>query len=153
MISEKQGKKIAQEAYKWLGTPHRNAHKNLFIGVDCARLVEACIEGAELAPVGFVNLDTSYTYDWYLSKTSVNPLQPLLDEYFQEVTEMREGDVLGYQIGWHVSHLAVYVGNDSIIHSMTGRGCVLTGLDDYALYDKKGNSRLRKIYRLRRKIK
>lgn len=153
MITKRQGEKIAREALKWVGTPHRNAHKALGIGIDCARLAEACIEGAGLAPVDWLNVDASYTYDWYLSKTAVSPLQPLLDEYCQEVDEPRPGDILAYQIGWHLAHLAIYVEDDRIVHSITGRGCVLTPMDDYALYDKKGNSRLRKIYRFRRAIK
>ena len=155
MITKNKRKKIAEAAKEWLGTPHINAHKQKGVGVDCARLPEACIEDAGLAYQDFANVPTDYTSDWFL-RDGENIMLPFFKKYcteIQSVADIQEGDFLLYQIGRQIGHAAIYIGNNEIIHSFPETGVVKADMDsDFHLFDKKGRSRLRKIYRFKAEV-
>jgi hypothetical protein len=152
-IAKEQNKKIADAALTWVGTAHINAHKQKGVGIDCARLAEACVEDAGLAPVGFMSdLKTNYISDWFLNRGE-NIMVPWFEKYCEEVSDMQPGDFLLFQIGRQIGHAAIFIGDGKVVHSVPGEGtCVVDLNNDYHFWDKKGNSRLKFIYRLKEVI-
>ena len=59
------------------------------------------------------------------------------------------GDFFLYQFGRCISHAGIYIGEDKIIHAVVGQGVIMTGTNESMLYDGKGKSRLRAIYRFK----
>ena len=151
-IDKNTGARIVESAKGWLGTPHLNAHKNKGVGVDCARLIEASLEDSGLYPEGFLkDMDTSYTSDWHLNNGK-NIMIPIIEGYCEEIhpDSLQEGDILTFQIGRQIGHCAIYIGDGNIIHSFPDLGVHISNLEtDFHLYDKKGRSRLKKVYRLK----
>ena len=65
MITPEEGKKIAEAAKKWLGTPHMNMGKVKGVGVDCALLCMAAVEDAGLMHKYKVEIEP-YSNEWHL---------------------------------------------------------------------------------------
>lgn len=147
MITEEQGKKIADGAMKWLGTPHINGAKVKGRGVDCAMLCMASVEEAGLLHKYKVEIEP-YSNEWHLHHSD-EKLLGYVKEYCQPVDDLQPGDFLMYQFGRCISHAAVYIGDGMVCHSVVGQGVILTNLDDVMFFDAKGRSRLRGIYRYR----
>lgn len=155
-ITEKENRKIADAAIQWVGTPHLNAHKERNVGIDCARLAEACVEDAGLAPKGFMSeLPTDYVSDWFLNRGE-NIMTPWFEKYCEEIDErdILPGDFLLFQIGRQIGHAAIYIGDGKVVHSVPNEGtCIADLSSDYHFWDKKGNSRLKFIYRFSEVLK
>ena len=64
--------------------------------------------------------------------------------------DLRIGDFLLYQYGRCISHGAIYIGNNLVIHAFVDLGVILSSIDDVLFYDAKGKSRLRAVYRFRK---
>ncbi len=141
------GKKIANAACGYLGTPHVNQARVKGKGVDCGMLLIASLEeagaieknGIEVAP---------YSNEWHLHR-SEEWFKHYVETYCDKVDDLQEGDFILYQYGRCASHGAVYIGNNTVCHSLIGQGCVLTGLDDVMFLDAHGRSRVRGFYRFR----
>lgn len=145
MISEEEGKKIAAAALTWLGTPHVNAARVRGKGIDCAKLCMAATEDAGLLPVDTI-IAEGYSNEWHLHQSGEKMLE-YFQKYCSPVDTMQPGDFLLYQYGRCISHAGVYVGNNTICHSMVGHGVILSNINDVMFLDAKGRSRLRGIYR------
>ena len=145
MITEEEGKKIAAAALDWLGTPHVNAARVRGKGIDCAKLCMAATEDAGLLPVGTIVAE-GYSNEWHLHQNGEKMLE-YFQKYCSPVDTMQPGDFLLYQYGRCISHAGVYIGNDTICHSMANHGVILSNINDVMFLDAKGRSRLRGIYR------
>lgn len=145
MITEEEGKKIAAAALDWLGTPHVNAARVRGKGIDCAKLCMAATEDAGLLPVGTIVAE-GYSNEWHLHQSGEKMLE-YFQKYCSPVDTMQPGDFLLYQYGRCISHAGVYIGNDTICHSLVGHGVILSNINDVMFLDAKGRSRLRGIYR------
>lgn len=145
MITEDEGKKIAAAALAWLGTPHVNGARVKGHGIDCAKLCMAATEDA-----GLMEYDTiqtgAYSNEWHLHQNGEKMLG-YFQKYCSPVDTMRAGDFLLYQYGRCVSHAGVYIGNNTICHSLVGHGVILSDVNDVMFLDAKGRSRLRGVYR------
>ena len=60
---------------------------------------------------------------------------------------MKVGDFILFQYGRCISHGAIYIGNNQVVHAYVDMGVIISNLDDVIFYDSKGNSRIRKVYR------
>ena len=145
MITEEDGKKIAEAALGWLGTPHINAARVRGKGVDCAKLCMAAVEDAGLMSMDTIRME-GYGNEWHLHQSGEKMLE-VFQRYCSPVDTLQPGDFLLYQYGRCVSHAGVYIGDGVICHSLVNHGVILSNINDVMFLDAKGRSRLRGIYR------
>lgn len=142
------GEKIAAAAYEWVGTPYQDNAMVKGRGVDCAHLLLGCVLDAGLLNCGEVEIGY-YSNEWHLHRSEekfVNNIEQVAEEV---QGEPEVGDFLLFQYGRCISHGAVYVGNNEVIHSYIMLGVVKSELTDVMFYDNRGQYRLRKIYRFK----
>ena len=144
-ISAEDGKKIADAAMTWLGTPHINNARVKGKGVDCGMLLIGAVEDAGLMPKNSVEI-APYSNEWHLHHSDEWFLN-YVKKYCRKVRKPRPGDILLYQYGRCVSHGAIYIGNDRVIHAVIQQGVILSDIHEVQFVDAKGRSRLRGIYR------
>lgn len=145
MITEEEGKRVAEASLRWLGTDHINGARVKGKGVDCAKLCMAALEDAGL--IEFDAIQTgAYSNEWHLHHGEEVMLK-YFQKYCSPVDTLQPGDFLLYQYGRCISHAGVYVGNDTICHSLLNHGVILSNINDVMFLDAKGRSRLRGIYR------
>lgn len=144
------GEKIAQAAYGWLGTPYVNNSMAKGVGVDCSYLLVAAFVDSGVMRQDRLQIE-DYSNEWHLHHSEEKYLK-----YVKQIADevdidgpLQIGDILLYQYGRCISHGAIYIGNDMVIHSFVDLGVILSKLDDTLFYDKKGRSRLRAVYRYR----
>lgn len=142
-----QGRKIANAALEFLGTPHVNQAKVKGKGVDCGMLLIASLEGAGVIEKDAIEI-APYSNEWHLHH-SEEWFKHYVETYCDKVDELQEGDFVLYQFGRCVSHGAVYVGNGIVCHAVIGQGCILEEMDSVKFLDAKGKSRVRGYYRFR----
>ena len=143
-----EGKKIAESARGWLGTPHINGARVKGKGVDCGMLLIASLEDAGLIEKDSIEI-TPYSNEWHLHHSEEWFLQ-YVSEHCDKVDELQEGDFILYQYGRCISHGAVYVGDNVVCHSLVNAGeVVLTDMNDVMFVDKKGASRAKGYFRFR----
>lgn len=141
------GERIAAEARTWLGTPHVNMAKVKGVGVDCGMLLIGVLEGARIIKTDTINI-APYSNMWHLSHSEEWFLR-YVQKYCNEVTDLQIGDFLLYKYGRCISHAAIYIGQDKVIHALIDQGVVITEMSDVMFYDANGRSRLRGAYRFR----
>ena len=147
MITEEQGKKIADASKTWLGTRHINGARVKGVGVDCGMLLIAALEDSGTIKKDDIKIKP-YSNEWHLHHSEEWFLF-YVQEHCDKVDYMHPGDFLMYQYGRCVSHAAVYIGNGMVCHSVIDQGVILTDINDVMFLDAKGHSRLRGIYRYR----
>lgn len=143
------GNAIAKAAMEWLGTPHINNAKVKGIGVDCGMLLIASAEDAGVIEKDSVKVKP-YSNEWHLHRDE-EWFRSYVEQFCEKVDDLQVGDFLLYQYGRCISHGAVYIGNNTVVHALVNRGVVLSNMNETMFYDAKGNSRLRGIYRYRGK--
>ena len=141
------GRKIANAALEYLGTPHVNQAKVKGKGVDCGMLLIASLEDAGAIPKDSIKVEP-YSNEWHLHH-SEEWFKSVVETYCEQVHELQEGDFILYQYGRCVSHGAVYVGDNNVCHSLIGKGVILSNMDEVIFYDALGRSRVRGYYRFR----
>lgn len=141
------GRKIANAALEYLGTPHVNQAKVKGKGVDCGMLLIASLEDAGAVAKDSIEI-APYSNEWHLHH-SEEWFKGYIEKYCDKVEELQEGDFVLYQYGRCASHGAVYVGNGIVCHALVNHGCVLTEMDDVMFLDAHGKSRVRGFYRFR----
>lgn len=140
------GQKIADSALEWLGTPYVNNAMAKGHGVDCAYLLVAALIGSGMITKDQLQIE-NYSNEWHLHRSEEKYLK-----YIQQVAdevhgEPQIGDFLLYQYGRCVSHGAVYIGDDKVVHAFVDLGVIISNVDDILFYDNRGKSRLRAVYR------
>lgn len=141
------GRKIANAALEYLGTPHVNQAKVKGKGVDCGMLLIASLEDAGAIQKDSIEI-APYSNEWHLHH-SEEWFKGYIETYCDKVEELEEGDFVLYQYGRCASHGAVYVGNGIVCHALVNHGCVLTEMNDVMFLDAHGKSRVRGYYRFR----
>lgn len=141
------GERIAVEARMWLGTPHVNMAKVKGAGVDCGMLLIGVLEGARIIRPNTINI-APYSNMWHLSHSEEWFLR-YVQKYCNEVTDLRIGDFLLYKYGRCISHAAIYIGHGKVIHALIDQGVIITEMQDVMFYDRRGQPRLKYIYRWR----
>lgn len=142
-----QGQKIAEAAKGWLGTPHINNAKVRGVGIDCGMLLLASTEDAGLIKEGSVKVEP-YSNEWHLHRSEEWFLH-YVEAHCEKVEDLQPGDFLLYQYGRCISHGAVYVGDNMVVHALVNQGVIMSNIDETMFFDAKGNSRLRGIYRFK----
>lgn len=141
------GRKIANAALEFLGTPHINQAKVKGKGVDCGMLLIASLEGAGAIEKDSITVEP-YSNEWHLHH-SEEWFKSVVEAYCDKVNELQEGDFILFQYGRCVSHGAVYIGNNTVCHAEIRNGCILDELNAVKFLDAHGKSRVRGYYRFR----
>ena len=141
------GKDIAKAACEWIGTPHVNNAKVKGIGVDCGMLLIAALEDSGTIKKDDITIKP-YSNEWHLHRDE-EWFKSYVEQYCDKVDDLQVGDFLLYQYGRCVSHGAVYIGNNTVVHALVDRGVILSNINETMFLDAKGKSRLRGIYRYR----
>ena len=141
------GRKIANAALEWLGTPHVNQARVKGKGVDCGMLLIASLEDAGAIAKDGIKV-APYSNEWHLHHSD-EWFKSVVEAHCEQVHDLQEGDFILYQYGRCVSHGAVYVGDNVVCHSLIGQGCILSNMDEMLFLDKLGRSRVRGYYRFK----
>ena len=141
------GRKIANAALGWLGTPHVNQARVKHKGVDCGMLLIASLEDAGAIPKNAIKVEP-YSNEWHLHR-STEWFKSVVEQHCERVSDLQEGDFVMYQYGRCISHGAVYIGDGVVCHSLIGQGCILSNMDEVIFLDAFGQSRVRGYYRFK----
>lgn len=107
-------KRLIEHAYTWIGTPYLYGG-NDSRGVDCSGFV--CAVFARTTSVKLPR--SSREIAEFVSKIPRDSMEP--------------GDLVFFTSkagGSRINHVAIYVGDNQIIHSTTSRGVIVSNLDD-----------------------
>ena len=137
--------RVIAEARSWLGTPYHHAACVKGVGVDCAMLVKAVYEAAGLVSPFEVSF---YPPDWHLHRDEERYLG-FVAERASASDRPQPGDLALFRFGHCVSHGAIVIDRDWLIHSYIGRGVVLTTWNSPELLYPKGTPRLHSVWRVR----
>lgn len=115
---------VVAEARSWLGTPYHMGARVKGVGVDCAQLLVAVYE--DLGLVEHVELEP-YHPEWFLHRSDelfVNGIAAYCHRVGGLMTKTRPGDIVLYRYGRAVSHGAIAVGTDLVVHAVRQAGRV-----------------------------
>ena len=138
---------VVREAYKWLGTPYHHHARVQGSGVDCAQFVIAVYEDCGILKKGEIRTGY-YSPEWHLHRSEEIYLN-WIKRYCVKVSVCAAlpGDIAVFQYGRCVSHAGIVTNWPYIIHAYIGVGVCETLIWDAMLCDKRGNSRLKGLYR------
>ena len=144
-MTEVEGRKVAEAAKTWLGTPHVNGARVKGKGVDCGMLLIGSLEDAGVMERNSMEI-APYSNEWHLHHSEEWFLSYVKSKC-RKVRKPRPGDFLLYQYGRCVSHGAVYIGDGRVVHAVVRQGVIMSDTNEVQFVDAKGQSRLRGIYR------
>lgn len=141
-------KTLWELAKTYLGTPHVNGGNIKGAGLDCSTLPAQFFH-----ELGYGNFPIRFGYsgDWYCKKDCEELLLPYLEHHCVRVTELEPGDVISYRWGRaQYAHLAIYLGDEKILHCQAASGVEITDITAPYLFDRKGNSRVTGYWRVKK---
>lgn len=134
-------------ALTFIGTPHINGGNVKGAGLDCCTLPAQMLK--EAADVD-IDIEFGYSGDWFCAKECKEILLPYLEKHFYKVDELEPGDLISYRWGRaEYAHLAVYLGDDTLVHCSADVGVEITDIMNPYLYDGRGRSRVTGYWRLK----
>jgi cell wall-associated NlpC family hydrolase len=134
------------EAKTWIKTPYHSGAKLKGVGVDCGQLLIGVYESAGIISRGDCE-PGHYAFDWHLHRSEEKYLS-WVKKYCDQIDgEPLPGDIAVFQFGRCVSHAGIVLEWPRIIHSYVGMGVIITDINEAILLDKRGQSRMRGIYR------
>lgn len=124
MTDEERRAAIVAEAHTWRKTPYVHLAAVKGAGVDCAMLLVEVYR----QPLGPVPLDYDprpYSPDWYLHQSEERYLLGMGEFARQiELADAKPADILMYRFGRTVSHGAIIVDDELMIHANLRNGNV-----------------------------
>lgn len=104
---------LIEQAKKYIGTPYKwgGTTKN---GIDCSAFVQNVYKS-----VGIDLPRTSRQQYKFIANNRVNTKQT--------------GDLVFFKKGKNISHVAIYIGDNKIIHASSKKGVIIQDLDNYYL--------------------
>jgi len=110
-VEHLENKKLYQGIMEWWGTPYRFGGSD-HQGVDCSYLTQTLISSAY-----GLNLPRISKDQWASS-----------DRIRKQ--DLREGDLVFFQINGNISHVGIYLQNHRFVHASTSQGVMISNLDD-----------------------
>lgn len=104
-------------AHRFIGTPYQHQGRAPGAGLDCIGLV---VESLNAAGIQVPGLPVDYSH---IPKPRV--ILSNIARYCDEVTDMQPADIIVMALRTHAQHLALYVGENQIIHSYMAAGKVV----------------------------
>jgi len=124
-----QRNRVVEAALSWVGTPYRQLGytKGPQGAVDCSMLlVAAFVEAGVFQPFD----PRPYSPIWFLHKTEERYLKWLDTIGERTMVTLRPGDIVTYQFGQCVSHTAIVVDGEYVVHAFAqSRMCIKTERD------------------------
>lgn len=128
-------------AKTYVGTPYVNGGNIKGAGLDCSTLPANFF--TELGYGDFSDHIVGYAGDWYCKKNCKEELLPYLERFCTRTDTLEAGDVISYRWGRaQYAHLAIYLGDNKILHCKALSGVEITDLNAPYFTDAKGNSRV-----------
>lgn len=112
---------VVAEAHTWLRTPYRNLGAIKGVGVDCAMLLVRVYQAVGIVPADFD--PRPYAPDWYLHRDEERFLAHVIPRA-QRIERGERGDIALYRYGRSVSHGAILVDDEHLIHANRLTGMV-----------------------------
>ena len=138
---------LRELAQSFIGTPHINGGNIKGAGLDCCTLPAQIFHEAGL---GDYTIDFNYSADWFCQKGCKEILLPYLEKYCIRVEQLEPGDVISYRWGRaEYAHLAVYLGNNVVVHCRAANGVEFIEADAPCFYDSRGRSRVSGFWRVK----
>ncbi len=136
---------IVNEAKSWIGTPYKHYTSKKGIGTDCGLFVMQVF--ANLKLVKYEKPDF-YPMDWAMHNPKGHLFELWAKKYCDEIPKekLSIGDVIFYYFGKCVSHSAILIHGNMIIHSQRPIGVVVSNRETC-----KWAKRERKYFTLKRK--
>lgn len=115
------------EAHTWLGTPYHHQGRIKGAGVDCATILLEVYSKIGMAK----NAWPEYAPEWHFHRSEELYLGWIV-KYTHEIDaqDMKPGDIIVWKFARCYSHGTIYIGNDEVIHSYVGMGCIKSKLDE-----------------------
>lgn len=120
---------VVAEARTWVGTPFHHMNRVKRAGVDCAHLVIGVMEAALSR---FPHDPGRYPTDWmkHGGPSFAARFLAVLNHYGHEVQEPAQpGDLIVFRYGLYISHMAICVGGNRIVHAVRRVGVLEDDLD------------------------
>lgn len=137
-------KKLYDIALSYVGTPHRNGGNIKKVGLDCCTLITQILQEAGY---GTVPITFGYSCDWFCKINCKEILLPYLEKHCFRKDKMEAGDVLSFRWGRaKYAHLALYLGDNKVVHCSADFGTEITDLNNPYFYDYQGRSRISGIW-------
>lgn len=137
-------------AVGYVGTPHINGGKIKQGGIDCAQLPAQIFTEMGL---GAFETPKGYSAIWFTRKDAPELILPYLERYCYQIErkDLQVGDIIAYQWGRAVSHLALMIDEERqwVIHSNADNGVEIVEIDAPCFLMKNGRSREHSYWRLR----
>lgn len=141
--------KLKEIALSYIGTPHINGGNVKGAGLDCCTLPASIYR--ELMGLE-TDITFGYSGDWYLKRGCKEILLPYLEKYCDRVDSLQTGDTISFSFGRaRYAHLAVYLGNNTVIHCSADFGTEVTDLKNPLFFDSNGASRISGYWRVKTK--
>lgn len=141
---------LYDKAFSYLGTPHVNGGNIRGAGVDCCTLITGIYRDAGIIDIDF---ERDYPVDWFCRRDCKELILPHLERHFERVQDLKVGDVISFSWGRSkYAHLALYLGDNTVIHSVAGEGVELTDLENPYFYYSRG-TRATAVWRLKKEVK
>jgi len=108
--------KIVLEAKTWIGTPYKHYSSSKGGGADCGLFIMKTYENAGLIKF---KQPPFYPLDWAYHNPVGEMFEDIVKGYCNEVTkeEAGLGDIILYKFGKCLSHAAIIIEDNKIIHS------------------------------------
>jgi NlpC/P60 family putative phage cell wall peptidase len=121
--------RIIDEAMTWLGTPYHHQARVKGCGVDCAQLLIQVFHNVGLVPI--IN-PGNYPQDWHMHRSEEQFLN-WVKKYARQVSNPLPGDVALFRFGRCVSHGAIMLDKESLIHAYFNQGCIIGNINGVEL--------------------
>lgn len=112
------GQQFVDEARKWLTVPFYHTGRNKY-GVDCCGLIICTLHG--------LGLYTDFDDRNYSFVVPDGRMRKCIDMFCDELpldNELQIGDIILMRVAGHQQHIAIYTGNNCMIHSYQSAKCV-----------------------------
>jgi cell wall-associated NlpC family hydrolase len=124
-LENQQRDAVVAEALSWLGTGYHHNAAIKGVGVDCARiLVEVYGATGMMPPIDLGD----YPKDWHLHRDEERYLLRIAD-LATPTNAPKKGDIALYRFGRTVSHSAIVIDDNTVLHAFHNGGVILSERD------------------------
>lgn len=108
--------KVVEETKSWVGTPYRHYSMKKGLGADCGLFIMGVYDNLGLIKY---EMPEFYPRDWAYHKPVGEMFVSIVRKYCYEIQKdcVKLGDIIVYKFGKCLSHAAILIEDDMIVHS------------------------------------